>query len=62
MGIFNLFITIPQIFNAIIGGLILKHFFNGHAIYSLVLGGFCFIFAAISVILVDDKDETLNNF
>ena len=36
MGIFNLFITIPQIFNAIIGGLILKYFFNGHAIYSLL--------------------------
>jgi len=61
MGIFNLFITIPQIFNAIIGGLILKHFFNGQAIYSLVLGGLCFIFASISVILVDDKEETIIN-
>ena len=59
MGIFNLFITIPQIFNAIIGGLILKHFFNGHAIYSLILGGVCFLLAAFSVQFVEDKDETI---
>lgn len=59
MGIFNLFITIPQIFNAIIGGLILKHFFNGHAIYSLILGGVCFLFAAFSVQFVEDKDEII---
>ncbi|MGL4632625.1 MAG: MFS transporter [Leadbetterella sp.] len=47
MGIFNMFITIPQILNAIFGGIILKNIFGNHAIYSLILAGFCFIIAAI---------------
>ena len=57
MGIFNLFITIPQILNAILGGIFVKYLFNDKAIYALILGGICFIIAAISVNFVDDKDE-----
>jgi len=57
MGIFNLFITIPQILNAILGGVLVKYLFNDKAIYALILGGICFIIAAISVNFVDDKDE-----
>jgi maltose/moltooligosaccharide transporter len=59
MGIFNFFITFPQIVNAIIGGPIIKNFFNDEAIYSLILGGVCFILAAISVSFVYDKDEVI---
>ncbi len=57
MGIFNFFIVIPQIINALIGGSIVKRIFDSEAIYSLVIGGVCFLIAAISVFLVDDKDE-----
>ena len=59
MGIFNLFITIPQILNAILGGILLKYLFDGHAIYAIILGGICFIIAAISVNFVEDKDEVV---
>lgn len=61
MGIFNLFITIPQILNAIIGGLLVKHLFGGQAIFALILGGICFIIAAISVNFVEDKDEIVKS-
>lgn len=60
MGIFNLFITIPQILNAIIGGLLVKYLFGGQAIFALILGGICFLIAAISVNFVEDKDEIVN--
>jgi len=59
MGIFNFFITFPQIVNAIIGGPIIKTFFNDEAIYSLLLGGVCFLLAAVSVSFVYDKDELI---
>ncbi len=59
MGIFNFFITIPQIINALVGGPILKSFFNNEAIYSLLIGGVCFLLAALSVVFVQDKDEVI---
>jgi maltose/moltooligosaccharide transporter len=57
MGIFNLFITIPQILNAIVGGLFVKYLFGGLAIYSLMLGGVCFIIAALFVSFVEDNED-----
>jgi maltose/moltooligosaccharide transporter len=59
MGIFNLFITLPQIINAIAGGYILVHLFNKHAIYSIVLAGICMLIAAIATYWVDDVDEVV---
>lgn len=61
MGIFNLFITIPQILNAIIGGLLVKYLFNGNAVYSLILGGIFFLLAAFCVTFVEDKEELLQS-
>lgn len=54
MGIFNFFITLPQIVNGIFGGFIVKHFYNGQSIYAIVLAGFLLICAAISVLFVYD--------
>jgi len=54
MGIFNFFITFPQIVNGVIGGPIVKHFYNGHAIYALVAAGVFMFLAAISVLFVED--------
>lgn len=57
MGIFNLFITIPQICNAIIGGPMVKDVYDNHAVYTLVVSGICFFLAAIATHYVEDKDE-----
>lgn len=55
MGIFNLFITIPQIVSSISNGPIVKHFFHDDAIYALLMAGVCLLFGAISVIFVKDE-------
>ncbi len=52
MGLFNFFITLPQIINGFFGGSIVKYIFGGNAIYALVLAGFCLMAAAISVLFV----------
>jgi maltose/moltooligosaccharide transporter len=52
MGIFNFTIAGPQIVSGFVAGPILKHFFNGEAIYVLVLCGVCMILGAISVMFV----------
>ncbi len=57
MGIFNFFIVIPQIINAIIGGPIVKYIYHGNAIYALLISGFSFIIAALLVYKVSDNDE-----
>jgi len=54
MGLFNFFITFPQIVNSLTGSLIVKYIFNSQAIYGLVMAG-CFMFlAAIAVLFVQD--------
>jgi maltose/moltooligosaccharide transporter len=55
MGIFNIFITIPQIINGIFGGMIVKHFFDSQAIFALIMSGCFLLIAAISVLWVEDK-------
>lgn len=59
MGIFNFFITFPQIVNGIFGGLIVKHLYNGMAIWALVTAGALLIAGAISVVFVKDKDDVV---
>jgi maltose/moltooligosaccharide transporter len=55
MGIFNFFITVPQIVNGIIGGSIVKYFYNGNSIYAIVMAGVFFIAGAISVLWIREK-------
>ncbi len=55
MGIFNIFITVPQIINGIFGGMIVKRIFDSQAIYALIMSGCFLIIAAISVLWVEDK-------
>ncbi|NCD71264.1 MFS transporter [Mucilaginibacter agri] len=57
MGIFNFFITFPQIVNGFFGGPIVKYFYNGQAIYALVLAGIFMLCAAISVLFVQDNKD-----
>jgi maltose/moltooligosaccharide transporter len=58
MGIFNIFIVVPQLLAATILGLILKSVFDGQAIWALVLGGVSFfIAAACSLKVTEPKTE-----
>lgn len=57
MGIFNFFITIPQIVSGVINRPIVKYLFGNHAIYAVVMAGVFLLLAAASVRFVEDKDE-----
>ncbi|MFL9845369.1 MFS transporter [Flavobacterium rhizosphaerae] len=57
MGIFNFFIVIPQIVNALIGGPMVKYLYHGNAVYAIVLSGISFFIAALFVTRVKDIDE-----
>jgi maltose/moltooligosaccharide transporter len=59
MGIFNFFITFPQIVNGIIGGPIVKYFYGSQAIYSLVMAGVFLLLAAFCVRFVEDNDDVV---
>ncbi|OOV19742.1 MFS transporter [Flavobacterium sp. LM4] len=59
MGIFNFFIVIPQIVNALIGGPIVKYLYHGDAIYALITSGVSFLIAAALVCKVKDADDTI---
>ena len=55
MGIFNFFITIPQIVNALFSGLILKYCFASNSVWMLVLSGIFLILGAASVMYIKEK-------
>lgn len=55
MGIFNFFITIPQITNGLIHGWVVRNVYEGHAVLALLTGGVFLFLAALSVCLVKDK-------
>ena len=57
MGVFNFFIVIPQIVASFSLGPILKHVFNEHAEYMLLLGGCSMLIAAFICTIVQDKDD-----
>jgi maltose/moltooligosaccharide transporter len=61
MGIFNIFITVPQIINGLFGGMIVKRFFDSQAIYALLMSGIFLLIAAICVLGVEDKIKTTHN-
>lgn len=61
MGIFNFFITMPQIVNGIFGGMIVKRFYNGEAIYAIVIAGIFMLLGAVSVLYIRaDREKTPN--
>jgi len=57
MGIFNFFITIPQILAASILGSMVKHLFAGNTMNALITGGISMIIAALTVKFVRDLDD-----
>ncbi|TAK47080.1 MAG: MFS transporter [Saprospiraceae bacterium] len=59
MGIFNFFITIPQIFSGVINRPLVKYAFGSEAIYALVMAGVLFLIGAWAVLRVDDPDDVV---
>jgi maltose/moltooligosaccharide transporter len=59
MGIFNFFIVIPQIINALIGGPLVKYAYNNEAIFALMISGVSFLIAAALVYKVKDADDVV---
>ena len=57
MGIFNFFITFPQIVNGLFGGMMVKAFYNNEAIYAIVLAGIFMILGAVAVLYVKEQKK-----
>ena len=57
MGLFNLFITIPQITNGLIGGPLVSSLYDNQAVFALVVAGVFMIIGAFSMRWVEDKDD-----
>ncbi len=57
MGIFNFFITIPQITNGLIGGPLLQNVYGNHSIYAIVVAGSLMIVGAFAAVFVKDEDD-----
>ena len=55
MGMFNLFVVIPQILASAILGLLVHTVFHGQAIYAIALGGAAMVFAGFLMAFVKDS-------
>jgi maltose/moltooligosaccharide transporter len=54
MGVFNFFVVIPQIVSGLVLGFFTQHFFNGHTVKTIMLGGICMIIAGFLTLFVKD--------
>ncbi|MDY7097666.1 MAG: MFS transporter [Pseudomonadota bacterium] len=54
MGIFNVFIVVPQLIAATLLGFLVNALFGGAPIYAMAIGGISFLFAAIATLFVSD--------
>ncbi|HFA51507.1 MAG TPA: MFS transporter [Bacteroidetes bacterium] len=59
MGIFNFFIVLPQIINAVFGGFLVKYLYNDNTIYAIMVSGISFLIAALLMKRVEDVDEVV---
>jgi maltose/moltooligosaccharide transporter len=54
MGIFNFFIVLPEITASLLFGWIMNHLLNNNRMAALVVGGVCFIVAALLTQRIDE--------
>ncbi|QUL38174.1 MFS transporter [Erythrobacter sp. JK5] len=59
MGIFNIFIVVPQLIAATLLGFLLTVFFDGAPIYAMAIGGISFLLASIATLFVTDGASAL---
>ncbi|WP_296001269.1 MFS transporter [Rugamonas sp.] len=55
MGVFNFFIVIPQICSGLLLGYFTRHFFDGHTVQTVMLGGACMVLAGVLTLFVRDS-------
>jgi maltose/moltooligosaccharide transporter len=55
MGMFNLFVVIPQILAAAVLGLLVRTMFHGQAIWAIVLGGAAMVLSGLLMAFVKDN-------
>jgi len=58
MGIFNIFIVVPQLIAATLLGFLLTTFFDGLPIYAMAISAVSFVLAAVATLLVEDEQVT----
>ena len=57
MGVFNIFIVVPQIIASLGFGPIVKHLFGGDPMKAVTMGGVSFLMAAACTLLVDGRES-----
>ena len=57
MGLFNIFVVIPQILSSLLLGWMTKHPFGGHTVKTMVLGGACMAVAGLLTFMVTDRAD-----
>ena len=59
MGIFNIFIVVPQLIAATLLGFLLNTFFEGAPIYAMMIAAISFVLAAVATFFVNDGSAAL---
>ncbi|MBI1402625.1 MAG: MFS transporter [Porphyrobacter sp.] len=60
MGVFNIFIVVPQLLAATLLGFLVTNLFGGEAIYAMLIAAVSFVLAAVATLFVgEDKVETV---
>jgi maltose/moltooligosaccharide transporter len=57
MGLFNFFVVIPQICSSVLLGFLTEHWFGGHSVLTLVLGGASMLLAGALTLFVTEKAD-----
>jgi maltose/moltooligosaccharide transporter len=55
MGVFNIFIVVPQLLAATLLGFLVTNLFGGEAIYAMVIAAVSFLLAAAATLLVKEQ-------
>ncbi|WP_379920597.1 MFS transporter [Erythrobacter sp. R86502] len=61
MGVFNIFIVVPQLLAATLLGFLVTNLFGGQAIYAMVIAAISFVLAAAATLLVKDDEAASAN-
>lgn len=57
MGVFNIFVVIPQMVAALILGFFVQQLFEGQSIYALVIGGVSMVIAGFLNLIINERKE-----
>lgn len=57
MGVFNIFIVVPQLLASTLLGFLITNLFAGHPIYAMVIAAVSFVLAALATLFVTDAER-----